>query len=89
MPKNDDTLMEFPCNFPIKAMGLASQELEPIILQIVQRHAPEASESALHKRESSNGKYLSVTVTILATSRAQLDAIYMELTAHDSILMAL
>jgi len=89
MQNNDDTLLEFPCKFPIKAMGLADQELEKIVLKIVQRHAPETKSDALRKRESSNGKYLSVTVTIEASSRAQLDAIYLDLTAHGSILMSL
>lgn len=89
MQQNDDSLIKFPCKFPIKAMGLADQELEIIVLEIVQRHAPETTPDALRKRESSNGKYLSITITIEATSRAQLDAIYQDLTDHSSILMSL
>ncbi len=91
MDKPDDNkpAMEFPCEFPIKAMGLASKTLHMTVLEIVQRHAPEAGEYALKSRPSSNGKYLSVTVTINAESRAQLDAIYLELTACEQVLMAL
>jgi len=89
MQKTDESFIEYPCQFPIKAMGLATQEFERMVLEIVQRHAPETQESAVHKRDSSNGKYLSVTVTIEASSREQLDAIYLDLTAHELVLMAL
>jgi len=89
MQKTDETFIEYPCQFPIKAMGLGTQNFEQVVFEIVQRHAPETQERALHKRESSNGKYLSITVTIEATSREQLDAIYMDLTAHELVLMAL
>jgi len=88
-PDNNKPIMEFPCEFPIKAMGLASETLHRVVLDIVQRHAPETSEHALKSRPSSNGKYISVTVTINAESRAQLDAIYLDLTACEQVLMAL
>lgn len=81
--------IDYPCEFPIKAMGLASASLHLAILDIVQRHAPEADDSMLKSRPSSNGKYLSVTVTITAQSREQLDAIYTDLTACELVLMAL
>ncbi|NOX77146.1 MAG: DUF493 domain-containing protein [Gammaproteobacteria bacterium] len=91
MDKQDNTkpAMEFPCEFPIKAMGLASETLHVTVLKIVQLHAPEADHAALKSRPSANGKYVSVTVTINAISRAQLDAIYRELTACKQVLMAL
>lgn len=81
--------MEFPCEFPIKAMGLASEALHITVLEIVQRHAPEANEQAMKSRPSSNGKYVSLTITITAKSRDQLDAIYIDLTACKQVLMAL
>jgi len=88
-PDNNKPAMEFPCEFPIKAMGLASETLHSTVLEIVQRHAPEAGDHALKSRPSANGKYVSVTVTINATSREQLDAIYLDLTACNQVLMAL
>ena len=90
MSKTDDKpAMEFPCEFPIKAMGHACDELEIRVVEIVRRHAPDMGEAAVKSRPSSNGKFLSVTVTINAQSRQQLDAIYMELTACEHVLMAL
>ena len=82
-------IMEFPCQFPIKAMGLAKPELQKVILDIVQRHAPETDQHHLQEKASKNGKYLSITITIEAVSRAQLDAIYIDLNASDHIVMTL
>lgn len=87
--KTDQPALDFPCDFPIKAMGQATQELESVVMEIVRRHAPQVSDEALRSRPSSNGKYLSVTVTVRAESRAQLDAIYIDLTACQQVLMAL
>ena len=81
--------MTFPCQFPIKAMGLASNELEQIIFELVQKHVPDLGQEALKQRASGNGKYLSITVTVEATSREQLDAIYYDLTACEHVIMAL
>lgn len=89
MQNDQDSIIEFPCQFPIKAMGLATEGLHLHVFEIVTRHAPETSQEALTHRASKNGKYLSVTVTIEATSREQLDAIYMDLTASERIMMAL
>jgi putative lipoic acid-binding regulatory protein len=84
-----DSAIDFPCEFPIKAMGQAGEQLELAVMDIVRRHAPELREDAIKTRPSANGNYLSVTVTITAQSREQLDAIYMELTACEHVLMAL
>jgi len=87
--KGKESAIKYPCEFPIKAMGLASESLHLTILDIVQRHAPDADHSTLKSRPSSNGKYVSVTVTITALNRAQLDAIYTDLTACEQVLMSL
>ncbi len=84
-----ETHLEFPCSFPIKAMGLAATDFDALVVAIVRRHVAELSEGAVSSRPSSNGKYVSVTVTVRAESKEQLDAIYRELTAHERVLMAL
>jgi putative lipoic acid-binding regulatory protein len=89
MTSKNESAFSFPCDFPIKAMGHASGNFEITILEIVRRHAPDLTEESFKSRPSSNGKYLSVTVTIRAESRKQLDAIYMDLTACEHVLMAL
>jgi putative lipoic acid-binding regulatory protein len=85
----DETLLEFPCEFPIKAMGKAVIGLERTVLDLIQRHVPDVSEDSMRIKPSSSGKYISVTVTIIATSKAQLDNIYQDITDHPDILMAL
>jgi putative lipoic acid-binding regulatory protein len=80
-----DTLIEFPCRFPIKAMGLAGAEFEALVVEIVARHLDRLEDVEVRTRHSRGGKWVSVTLTIEARSRDQLDAIYRDLTAHESI----
>jgi len=84
-----ETLLEFPCEFPIKAFGHADPELAQHVLDIIRRHAPETGAERLSLRSSKTGKYDAVTVTIMAQSKAQLDAIYLDLTASSTVIMAL
>jgi putative lipoic acid-binding regulatory protein len=80
-----DTLLEFPCDFAIKAMGVTCDELDAVVVEIVRRHVDDIAEGAVSCRQSSGGKFTSVTVTIRATSKPQLDAIYQDLSSHDLI----
>lgn len=89
MKDNDDTLFEFPCEFPIKIMGKASDSFEIEVAQIIRKHVADLGESAIKRRESTRANYAALTVTITATSRKQLDAIYMDLTASEHVIMAL
>ena len=85
----DESLFDFPCDFPIKAMGKAADDFDSLVVSLVRKHSPDLREGAVRTRMSQGGKYMSVTITIQAQSRAQLDAIYMELTGHDRVLMAI
>jgi hypothetical protein len=84
-----ETLLEFPCHFPIKAMGKASKDFDRIVVEIINRHVEDLPEGAVTVRDSKGGNYLAVTVTIQATCREQLDAIYHDLTACEQVVMAL
>jgi uncharacterized protein len=86
---SEETLLEFPCQFPIKAMGKVDIELDLLVIEIVRRHAPDLDHKAVKTRPSKDGNYLAVTVTIEATSKKQLDAIYQDLTDHPLVLVAL
>jgi uncharacterized protein len=86
---NEETLLEFPCRFPIKALGHADCELDLRVAQIIRKHVPHLGEGAVKSRPSSGGKYISVTVTITATSLAQIHAIYRELSECADVLMTL
>ena len=84
-----ETLLEFPCAFPLKVMGLAGEELAQAVLDVVLRHAPDFDGATMEMRASSSGKYLSLTCTIQATSKAQLDALYRELSSHPLVKIVL
>ena len=87
--EDEESALKFPCEFPIKAMGRATPELEIAVLEIMNRHVPDLGEGAVKTRASRNGNYLSITVTIQARSRDQLDAIYRELTSCEHVVFAI
>ena len=84
-----DALFEFPCDFPIKVMGRTQEGFAQAIGELIVRHAPEFDIASMEMRASSGGRFLSLTCTVRAHSRAQLDAIYGELTTHPMVVMAL
>lgn len=83
------SLIEYPCDFPIKIMGKAEQDFVPTVLAIVKFHAPDFDAETMSIRTSKNGTYLGLTCTIRATSRLQLDALYQALSAHPLIAVML
>ncbi len=85
----EDSLLQFPCDFPIKIMGKRVDGYAQAVLEIVQRHAPGFDGRTVEMRASKQGSYLSLTCTVHATSRAQLDALYRELTAHPLVKVVL
>ena len=89
MSDEDESPLKFPCEFPVKAMGKTDCELDIIVVEIVRRHAPDLTEAAVYTRESKAGNYVSVTVRVKATSRAQLDAIYQDLVDCKAVIMAI
>jgi len=88
-PPAQDTLLEFPCDFPLKIMGLSNVALAQTVLDIVLRHAPDFDGATMEMRASSGGKYVSLTCTITATSKPQLDALYRELSGHPLVKVVL
>lgn len=85
----EETLFEFPCQFPIKAMGKNIADFDSIVLTIVREHVADIREGAIKSKLSKEGKFISVTVTIEATSKKQLDAIYQGLTDCPDVMMSL
>jgi putative lipoic acid-binding regulatory protein len=86
---SDESPLKFPCEFPVKVMGKTGENFEVYVIEIFRRHVPDLDEGLITQRESQGGKYISVTVTIQAQSRKQLDAIYQELSDSKQVLMAL
>jgi putative lipoic acid-binding regulatory protein len=84
-----ESLIEYPCAFPIKIMGRTAPGFAQAIVDLVQRHAPDFDPSSIEMRVSRKSKYLSLTCTVRATSREQLDALYRELCDHPLVVMVL
>jgi len=89
MPPAAESLLEFPTMFPIKVMGRTQDGFAQAIVAVVQKHAPDFDAATMEMRASSAGKYLSLTCTINATSREQLDSLYRDLTSHPMVTMVL
>lgn len=82
-------ILEFPCEFSLKVFAAADVNLEEIVVPIVTKNDVDIERIKVSERGSSGGKYISVTVTFIADSQKQLDAIYTEVSANPQILMAL
>ncbi len=89
MASYKDTLLEFPCEFPLKIMGKADDSLAQVVLEIVTTHAPDFDGATMEMRASSGGNYLSLTCSVIARSKPQLDALYTDLSGHPMIKVVL
>jgi uncharacterized protein len=89
MASYKDTLLEFPCDFPLKIMGKTHDELAQVVLSIVTKHAPDFDAAQMEMRASSGGNYVSLTCTVIARSKPQLDALYTDLSTHPMVKVVL
>ena len=85
----EGSLLDFPCDFPIKVMGRKSPGFAQMVTEIVRRHAPDFDPTTVEMRPSRQNRYLSVTCVLRATSREQLDALYQALCDHPQVVMVL
>jgi uncharacterized protein len=83
------SLIEYPCDFPIKVMGLVHPDFVSTITAVIQAHDPDFDPATLTLRPSSKGRYLGLTGTVRAVSRAQLDALYTALSQHPMVKVVL
>ncbi len=84
-----ESLLTFPCVFPMKVVGRREDGFAQAVCEIVVKHAPDFHPETLEMRASKNGRYLSLTVTLNARSREQLDGLYGELSKHPMVMMVL
>ena len=84
-----ESALTFPTAFPIKIMGRTQDGFAQAMTEVVRKHAPDFDPATMEMRASSAGKYLSLTCTVHATSRDQLDNLYRELTSHPMVAMVL
>ena len=88
-PDPEQSLIAFPCDFPIKIMGRTQAGFAQAVIEIVGRHAPDFDPATVEMRPSREGRYLSLTCTVRATSREQLDNLYRDLSSHPMVALVL
>jgi putative lipoic acid-binding regulatory protein len=85
----EESVIEFPCDFPVKMMGRDTPEFRATARRLIENHAGPVADEAIRVNQSGKGNFVSVTVTVTATSQQQLDDIYRDVSGHDDVLMAL
>jgi uncharacterized protein len=86
---NDNSLMEFPCDFQIKIIGTHSLTFMDEIVAIARKHFPATKDESIRSQPSQQGNFLAITITLYVQDQASLDVLYMELTKHPEIKMVL
>lgn len=85
----EQSLIEYPCHFPIKVMGAHVEGFAAAIAQVACRFDPDFDPETMEHRPSKGGNYLGLTITVHVTSREQLDELYRTLTAHPLVKIVL
>ncbi len=80
--------LNFPCEYPVKVIGRDEDDFFNFVVEVISRHVPELSVEEFSTRRSSNGTYMTVSVTFIAQSRPQVDALYQELGQHQRVRVA-
>ena len=89
MKEPDAPKIEFPCDYPIKVLGVSSESFEGVILEVFERHAPGFDQETITANVSRNGTYTSLTITITATGPDQLEALHQDLLATGHVKMVI
>ena len=85
----EESLIEFPCDFSIKVMGKANIQFEERVINIVLRHYPKIDLEKMTKRPSRDNNFVAITFTVHAKSKSELNALYQELSSAEEVLFAL
>jgi putative lipoic acid-binding regulatory protein len=89
MSQQEPPKIEFPCDYPIKVLGRQAEDFRIVVLEVMSRHAGDIHESQVKERPSGKGTFISITVTITATGKDQLDIIFADLMATGRVQMVL
>ena len=85
----EQSLIEYPCHFPIKVMGAQVEGFPAAIAHVATQFDPSFDAATMEQRTSRSGNYLGLTISVHVTSRAQLDELYRTLTTHPMVKIVL
>lgn len=89
MQQQEPPKIEFPCDYPIKVLGVSSDAFESIIIEVFERHAPGFDQQTITVKGSSKGTFTSLTITITATGKDQLQALHEDLMSTGHVKMVI
>ncbi|TAN28467.1 MAG: DUF493 family protein [Castellaniella sp.] len=89
IPPATESLISYPCDFPIKVMGPAQDGFQEAIVRVVRDFDPDFQADSVEVRPSSGGRYLGLTLTVHVHSRTQLDNLYRALHGHEMVSVVL
>ncbi|MEY3998333.1 MAG: DUF493 family protein [Betaproteobacteria bacterium] len=89
MAADTESLIDYPCDFPIKVMGPNEPGFVDAMVFLARQFDPDWQEASLERRESKGGKYLGLTLTLHVLSREQLDEVYRTLSSHPLVKVVL
>ena len=89
MTEQEPPRIEFPCDYPIKVLGRSSSEFRDIIFEVFERHAPGFDRTTITVKDSAKGTFTSLTITIIATGKPQLEALHQDLMATGHVQMVI
>jgi hypothetical protein len=87
--EQDPPKIEFPCDYPVKVLGRHVPEFETVIVDVIERHSPGLARESISLRASREGTFVSLTVEITATGKAQLEELHQDLLATGLVQMVL
>ena len=89
MAEQEPPKIEFPCEYPIKVLGRSVDTFESVIFDVFERHAPGFDQETINVKASSKGTFTSITITITATGKEQLEALHQDLMATGLVQMVI
>jgi putative lipoic acid-binding regulatory protein len=84
-----ESLIEYPSHFPIKVMGAKVEGFVHAMSVIAREFDTEFDAASIELRDSKQGNYLGITLTVMVTSREQLDELYRTLSSHPMVKVVL
>jgi uncharacterized protein len=85
MEEDNKELLNFPCEFPLRVIGDDADDFRDFVLGIIRRHVPELDDQTVSVQPSSKGRFTSIRMKFTASSRQQVDALYIELSGHSRV----
>lgn len=86
MSDGEKTPSIYPCVFPVKIIGECCDEFESAVLSVMKHYVEDLNAEQIGRKSSHGGKYLSLTINIIAKDREYVERLYKELNALEKVI---